>query len=91
LRSSIVRHYGRAELTHYAESLLEAVRAWREAGAWTQRRKYTTLPVAKASTVSARLERKVIQFAARRRTSALPAPRRSDSAFRVDRPISKAR
>jgi hypothetical protein len=34
LRSSIVASYGRGELTRYAESLLEAIKLWREAKAW---------------------------------------------------------
>jgi hypothetical protein len=42
LRSSIVASYGRGELTRYAESLLEAVKLWREAGAWQPRREAIT-------------------------------------------------
>jgi hypothetical protein len=38
LRSSIVTSYGRGELTRYAESLLDAVKLWRQAGAWRSKR-----------------------------------------------------
>jgi hypothetical protein len=91
LRSSLVQNYGRGLLTQYAESLLEAVRLWRQAGAWRHTRINTTAPVAKGSALNARLDRKVIQFAARRRTFPVPTPRRSGLAFASDRPISKAR
>jgi hypothetical protein len=38
LRSLIVTSYGRSELTRYAESLLEAIKLWRQAGAWRSKR-----------------------------------------------------
>jgi hypothetical protein len=79
-----VASYGRGELTRYAESLLEAVKVWREAGAWRSKHeaiapKKSTKPAplkAPSTALNSPEARNVISFierVAERRRSGLPS------------------
>lgn len=46
LRSAIVISYGRGQISRYGDSLMEAVRIWRQAGVWRSKYVKTALPLA---------------------------------------------
>jgi hypothetical protein len=94
LRSSIVASYGRGELTRYAESLLEAVKLWRQAGAWRSQRERITskkstksTPLHPPSTASNSPEaRNVISFV--ERWPIVARRRRSGPSSELERPAT---
>jgi hypothetical protein len=81
LRSLIVKSYGRGQITEYSESLLAAVKVWRQVGVWRKRGDETALPVVQPSTrisKNPKPARKVIPLA-ERRAFAKPGPRRAET------------
>ncbi len=89
LRSSIVTSYGRGQLSRYAESLLEAVKLWRQAGAWRSKRGETAPQTVESDTpafLPSREERNVISFVERR--PMIAARRRSGSAGETEQPAT---
>jgi hypothetical protein len=91
-----VTSYGRSELTRYAESLLDAVKVWRDAGAWRSNRTAAAARPSAAArtstpTAGARQERNVISFTARRPPVTLrPRPGSSYELERADRWLQRS-
>jgi hypothetical protein len=87
LRSSIVKSYGRGQIAHYTNNVLQAVMVWRLTGAWRNKRDRTRLPLtASTSAIS-----NVVLLAERRRHLAAPAPKESVVRYELDQPILKRR
>jgi hypothetical protein len=74
LQSLIVTSYGRGQLKRYADGLLEAVKLWRQAGAWRSKYRELASPSAEANTAASVTSpelRNVISLVARRPMAAM--------------------
>lgn len=97
VRSSIVASYGRGQLTRYAESLLEAVKLWRQAGSWRSKpgerasktgAEVVTLSTPEAATLNSPEARNVISFV--ERALIVAARRRAGPPYELERPAANA-